>query len=215
MVVSPGNLFFHSCRSALCSVRLLSSSSPFNITSRSCRGLECAEYPNHVLEDPHSGVGKPAAVIVEPIQGEGGSIVPPVQFIPRVRQICDQHEVVMIADEVQAGFCRTGKVSFEHTQTVPDVVTMSKALGGIRSPISGIAYREKFNPLPAGQHIGAFRGNVTASSRVCSSGVHGLQASGGTCVASRRADALGVERARKRLGNSGRRVRQRAHWASS
>ena len=135
---------------------------PFNRTPDRC-GLECAEYLNHVLEDPHSGVGKPAAVIVEPIQGEGGSIVPPAQFIPRVRQICDQHEVVMIADEVQAGFCRTGKMfSFEHTQTVPDVVTMSKALGGIGLPISGIAYREKFNTLPAGQHIGTFRGNVTA-----------------------------------------------------
>lgn len=135
---------------------------PFNKVQESC-GLECAEYLNHVIDDPHSGVGRPAAVIVEPIQGEGGSIVPPEKFIPRVREICDRHEVVMIADEVQAGFCRTGKMfSFEHTQTVPDVVTMSKALGGIGLPISGIAYREKFNTLPAGQHIGTFRGNVTA-----------------------------------------------------
>jgi diaminobutyrate-2-oxoglutarate transaminase len=135
---------------------------PFNRQPENC-GLECAEYLNHVLEDPHSGVGRPAAVIVEPIQGEGGSVVPPDKFIPRVRQICDKHEVVMIADEVQAGFCRTGKMfSFEHTETIPDVVTMSKALGGIGLPISGIAYRERFNQMPAGQHIGTFRGNVTA-----------------------------------------------------
>jgi len=99
-----------------------------------------------VLDDPHSGIGRPAAVIVEPIQGEGGSIVPPVTFIPRVREICDKHEVVMIADEVQAGFCRTGKMfSFEHTRTIPDVITMSKALGGIGLPISGIAYQERLN----------------------------------------------------------------------
>jgi diaminobutyrate-2-oxoglutarate transaminase len=108
-------------------------------------------------------VGKPAAVIVETIQGEGGSIVPPVQFIPKVRQICDKHEVLMIADEIQSGFCRTGKMfAFEHTNTIPDVVTMSKALGGIGLPVSGIAYQEKLNVMPAGQHIGTFRGNVAA-----------------------------------------------------
>jgi diaminobutyrate-2-oxoglutarate transaminase len=135
---------------------------PFNQTPDKC-SLECAQYLDHVLEDPHSGVGKPAAIIVEPIQGEGGSIVPPAQFIPKVRQICDKHEVVMIADEVQSGFCRTGKMfAFEHTDTIPDVVTMSKALGGIGLPISGIAYQEKLNTWPVAQHIGTFRGNVTA-----------------------------------------------------
>lgn len=135
---------------------------PFNKKPDSCQ-MECVQYLNHVLEDPLSGVGKPAAVIVEPIQGEGGTIVPPEQFIPEIRKACDKHEIVMIADEVQAGFCRTGKMfAFEHTGTVPDVVTMSKALGGIGFPISGIAYQEKLNTLPAGQHIGTFRGNVAA-----------------------------------------------------
>jgi diaminobutyrate-2-oxoglutarate transaminase len=135
---------------------------PFNKSPDKCN-LECAQYLDHVLEDPHSGVGKPAAIIVEPIQGEGGSIVPPAQFLPKVRQICDKHEVVMIADEVQAGFCRTGKMfAFEHTDTIPDVVTMSKALGGIGLPLSGIAYQERLNTWPAAQHIGTFRGNVVA-----------------------------------------------------
>jgi len=135
---------------------------PFNQTPDKC-SLECAQYLDHVLEDPHSGVAKPAAIIVEPIQGEGGSIVPPPQFLPKVRQICDKHEAVMIADEVQVGFCRTGKMfAFEHTDTIPDVVTMSKALGGIGLPISGIAYREKLNTWSGGQHIGTFRGNVVA-----------------------------------------------------
>jgi diaminobutyrate-2-oxoglutarate transaminase len=125
--------------------------------------LECAEYLDHVLEDPHSGVGMPAAVIVEAIQGEGGSIVPPEGFIARVREICDRHGVLLIADEVQAGFCRTGKMfSFEHSGTVPDIVTMSKALGGIGLPISGIAYKEELDSWPPGKHIGTFRGNVCA-----------------------------------------------------
>lgn len=135
---------------------------PFKESPDRC-DLECAQYLEHVLDDPHSGVATPAAVVVEPIQGEGGTIVPPDGFVPAVRKICDEHDVVMIADEVQAGFCRTGKMfSFEHTGTVPDVVVMSKALGGIGLPISGIAYKEKLNTWPAGAHIGTFRGNVLA-----------------------------------------------------
>jgi diaminobutyrate-2-oxoglutarate transaminase len=135
---------------------------PFQKTADSC-AVECARYLEHVLDDPHSGVSQPAAVIVEPIQGEGGTIVPPDSFLPAVRQICDRHGVLLIGDEIQAGFCRTGKMfSFEHTNTVPDIVTMSKALGGIGLPISAIAYMEKLNTWPAGKVIGTFRGHVLA-----------------------------------------------------
>ncbi|HSJ54455.1 MAG TPA: aspartate aminotransferase family protein, partial [Anaerolineae bacterium] len=126
-------------------------------------GLECAKYVEHVLEDPHSGVTKPAAIIVEPVQGEGGSIAPPVEFMQSLRRSCDRHGVLLIADEIQAGFCRTGKMfSFQHSGIVPDIVTMSKALGGVGMPISGIAYREEWNTWPPGKHIGTFRGNQVA-----------------------------------------------------
>jgi diaminobutyrate-2-oxoglutarate transaminase len=125
--------------------------------------LDCAKYLEHILEDPHSGVGKPAAVIVEAIQGEGGSIIPPDQFIPKIREICSKHEVIMIVDEIQTGLCRTGKMfAFEHTSILPDIVTMSKALGGVGFPISCIAYREKLDTWPTGKHIGTFRGHVIA-----------------------------------------------------
>jgi diaminobutyrate-2-oxoglutarate transaminase len=125
--------------------------------------LECAKYLEHVLEDPHSGVGKPAAIIVEAIQGEGGSIVPPDGFIPKVREICDSYDVLLILDEIQAGFCRTGKMfSFEHTGTVPDIMTMSKALGGLGFPISCIAFKKNLDTWTPGKHIGTFRGNVMA-----------------------------------------------------
>jgi len=125
--------------------------------------LDCAKYLNHVLEDSHSGVGKPAAVIVEAIQGEGGSIVPPDQFMPRIREICSRHDILMIVDEIQAGFCRTGKMfAFEHTSALPDIMTMSKALGGVGFPISCIAYKEELDVWPEGKHIGTFRGNVIA-----------------------------------------------------
>jgi diaminobutyrate-2-oxoglutarate transaminase len=125
--------------------------------------LDCAKYLEHVLEDPHSGVGKPAAIIVEAIQGEGGSIVPPDGFIPKVREICDRYEVLLILDEIQAGFCRTGKMfSFEHTGTVPDILTLSKALGGLGFPISCVAFKEDLDTWTPGKHIGTFRGNVIA-----------------------------------------------------
>lgn len=123
----------------------------------------CAQYLEHMIEDPHSGVSKPAAVIVEAIQGEGGSIVPDEDFLPKVREICDKHDVLLIVDEIQAGFCRTGKMfSFNHFNVVPDIITMSKALGGIGFPIAGIAYKEKLDTWSPGKHIGTFRGNVVA-----------------------------------------------------
>lgn len=81
----------------------------------------------------------------------------------KVREICDEHEVLLIADEIQAGFCRTGEMfSFQHSEITPDIMTMSKALGGIGLPISGIAYREQLDTYPPGKHIGTFRGNVAA-----------------------------------------------------
>jgi len=123
----------------------------------------CARYLDHIFEDSHSGVGKPAAVIVESIQGEGGSIVPPEGWIPKIREICDKYDVLMIDDEIQAGFCRTGKIfACEHTNTIPDIMTMSKALGGVGFPISCVAYKEKLDTFPPGKHIGTFRGNVIA-----------------------------------------------------
>jgi len=134
----------------------------FGLPRETC-DLQCAKHLDHVLDDPHSGIGTPAAVIVEPIQGEGGSIVPPPEFLPKVREICDRHQVPLIADEIQAGFCRTGKMfAIEHTGTVPDIMTMSKALGGLGLPISAIAYRENLNTWGPGAHIGTFRGNQIA-----------------------------------------------------
>jgi len=134
--------------------------------------LECAKYLDYVLSDPHSGVGKPAAVIIEAIQGEGGSIVPPNEYLTRIREICDKHSVLMIDDEIQAGFCRTGKMfAFDHSGAIPDIITMSKALGGVGLPISAIAYKEELNTLPKGKHIGTFRSNALS----CAAGAAALE----------------------------------------
>jgi diaminobutyrate-2-oxoglutarate transaminase len=135
---------------------------PFNREPETC-DLECGKFLEHVVEDSHSGVGKPAAILVEAIQGEGGSIVPDKRFMPKIREICDKYHIILIVDEIQAGFCRTGKMfSCEHTGTVPDIMTMSKALGGVGFPISAMAYREKLDTWPPGKHIGTFRGNMIA-----------------------------------------------------
>ncbi len=134
----------------------------FNKNPESCE-LECLKYLEHVLEDPHSGVGKPAAIIVEAIQGEGGSIVPPEPFITGIRDVCSRHDIVMIVDEIQAGLCRTGKMfAFEHSGIEPDIITLSKGLGGLGFPISCIVYKEELDKWPPGKHIGTFRGNVIA-----------------------------------------------------
>jgi len=125
--------------------------------------LQAAENLDRVLSDSHSGYLKPAAVILESVQGEGGTIIPTTRFMKRVREICDKHDVLMICDEIQSGLGRTGKMfAFEHFGIVPDIITMSKALGGVGFPISAIAYKEKLDTWPAGKTIGTFRGNMIA-----------------------------------------------------
>ncbi|MDR1894969.1 MAG: aspartate aminotransferase family protein [Spirochaetales bacterium] len=125
--------------------------------------LYAARWLDRVLRDSHSGVSKPAAVIIEAVQGEGGTIAPPPRFLQNIRRITQEHDVLLICDEIQCGLGRTGRMfAFEHSQIVPDIVTLSKALGGLGFPISAIAYREELNTLPPGKSIGTFRGNMTA-----------------------------------------------------
>ena len=94
-------------------------------------GLRCAEYLRLLFDNPNSGVVDPAAVILEPIQGEGGSVIPPDDYLPRLREITEEHRVPLILDEIQAGMGRTGKMwSCEHTGTTPDIMTISKGTAG-------------------------------------------------------------------------------------
>lgn len=125
-------------------------------------GLRCADYVKHVVEDKYSGVIKPAAIIVEPIQGEGGIIVPPDDWLPAIKKICEKNNIVLIADEIQAGMGRTGKMwSCEHSGVTPDVMTMAKAIGGIGFPLAAIAFNEKLDTWSSGAHLGTFRGHLT------------------------------------------------------
>jgi putrescine aminotransferase len=107
-----------------------------------------------------------AAVIVEPIQGEGGIIVPPDSYLPAVREICDKTGAMLICDEVQTGLGRTGKMfAVEHAGVVPDILTTAKALGGGVMPIGAFTARpkvwDKYITSPF-LHTSTFGGNPLA-----------------------------------------------------
>jgi putrescine aminotransferase len=107
-----------------------------------------------------------AAVIVEPIQGEGGVIVPPVGYLKTLRDICDRREVLLIVDEIQTGMGRTGKMfAVEHEGVVPDILCLAKALGGGVMPIGAIVATPKlwqcFIEAPF-LHASTFGGNPLA-----------------------------------------------------
>lgn len=105
------------------------------------------------------------AVLLEPIQGEAGIIVPPADFLPEVRRLCTEHNVLMIADEIQSGLGRTGRTfACDHWDVVPDVYLLGKALGGGVVPLSAVvADRDVLGVLHPGEHGSTFGGNPLAA----------------------------------------------------
>ncbi len=104
-----------------------------------------------------------AAIVIEPVQGEGGFIPAPKPYLQAIRKICDEHGIIMVADEVQAGFGRTGKLfSIEHSGVVPDLITIAKSMGS-GMPISGVVGRAELldAPHPGGMG-GTYSGNPVA-----------------------------------------------------
>jgi len=103
-----------------------------------------------------------AAIIVEPIQGEGGYVVPDADFFPELRRICDEHGILLVVDEVQSGVGRTGKMwAIEHTGVVPDMICMAKAIGG-GIPLGVLLAREDLMRWHVGAHASTFGGNPVA-----------------------------------------------------
>jgi taurine---2-oxoglutarate transaminase len=95
-------------------------------------GIACVEYIDHIIEN-ESDV---AAVVVEPVVGTNGVLVPPKEYLPRLRQICDSHGVLLIADEVMTGWCRTGKwFAVDHWNVVPDILTTAKGITNAAIPL--------------------------------------------------------------------------------
>lgn len=116
-----------------------------------------------MVADRSSGYEKPAAVLVEPVQGEGGVWVAPTLFLQELRQFCDEHAITLIVDEIQSGCGRTGSFfSFERAGIVPDLVTLSKGISGFGLPMSVLLIKPEHDVWQPGQHNGTFRGNQLA-----------------------------------------------------
>ncbi len=104
-----------------------------------------------------------AAIVIEPVLGEGGYVVPPDGFLPALRELCDRDGILLVADEIQCGFGRTGKLfAIEYTQVVPDILVMAKGLGS-GMPIAALAARkELMDRWIPGSHGGTYGGNAVA-----------------------------------------------------
>ena len=126
-------------------------------------GLKAAcNFFERTLKDPESGITKPACVILEPIQGEGGVIPAPVEFLQTVRRVTKELGIPLIVDEIQCGMGRSGKLfAFEYADIVPDVLLLSKAIGGSQ-PMAVVVYKKELDKWTAGAHAGTFRGNQLA-----------------------------------------------------
>lgn len=113
-----------------------------------------------LLSDPSSGVDKPAAVIVEVVQGEGGLNAASAEWMRKLEKLCRKHEMLLIVDDIQAGCGRTGTFfSFEEMGIKPDIITLSKSLSGFGLPFAVVVIRKDLDQWEPGEHNGTFRGN--------------------------------------------------------
>jgi diaminobutyrate-2-oxoglutarate transaminase len=126
-------------------------------------GFDALAYLEMLLVDGHSGVDLPAAVILETIQAEGGIYVASPEFLRGLRELCTQHGIVMIVDDIQVGCGRTGPFfSFTSADVVPDLVTLSKSISGYGLPMAVLLIRDGFDIWKPAEHTGTFRGNQLA-----------------------------------------------------
>lgn len=117
----------------------------------------------HALEDSGSGVDRPAAVIVETVQGEGGLRAARASWLQGLADLCRQHGILLIVDDVQAGCGRTGTFfSFEEAGITPDIVCLSKSISGFGLPLSLTLFKPELDIWKPGEHNGTFRGHNPA-----------------------------------------------------
>ncbi len=135
---------------------------PFGLSYPSC-GTACADY----LEDfftANVAAESTAAVIAEPIQGEGGFVTPPPEYFPKLQSICRKYGIALIIDEVQTGAGRTGKMfAIDHWGIAPDIITLAKSLGG-GLPLSAVIGRKEMMDKP---HVGGLGGTYAGNPIAC------------------------------------------------
>jgi diaminobutyrate-2-oxoglutarate transaminase len=135
---------------------------PLELDRDSC-ATNCVTLLERALRDPNGGIVRPAAVLLELVQGEGGVVAADLDFVRRLRILTRELDVPLIVDEVQTGCGRTGTwFAFEQYDIEPDVIVASKALSGIGQPVSIIMYDERLDVWAPGAHTGTFRGNQVA-----------------------------------------------------
>ena len=127
----------------------------------------CLDYITNVVFKTEVSPEEVAAIFVEPVQGEGGYVVPPKDFLKGLREICTKYGILYVDDEVQAGCFRTGRfLATEHFGVEPDVVCLAKALGG-GLPLGAIVCKADFMTWPPGSHASTFGGNMLS----CAAGI--------------------------------------------
>ena len=116
-------------------------------------------YLKEILNDDHSGIEKPSAIILETVQAEGGIYAFSVEFLKDLRKLCDEEDILLIVDDIQVGCARTGNFfSFERAGIVPDIVVLSKSIGGYGLPLSVVLVKPELDIFNPGEHNGTFRG---------------------------------------------------------
>ena len=134
---------------------------PYNLTYDSC-GIYCAEAIERILCNSLMSPDEIAAIFVEPIQGEGGYIVPPPQFHKKLREFTDKHNILLVLDEIQSGMGRTGKfLAIENFNVEPDVVLLAKGLAS-GLPLGAVISKKEFMTWKSGTHGSTFGGNPIA-----------------------------------------------------
>ena len=122
--------------------------------------LDSIAYLKWVLEDDHSGIDKPAAIVLETLQAEGGINIASVEWLQEVRKICTENNIIMIVDDIQVGNGRTGTFfSFERANIQPDMVVLSKSISGFGTPMAILLMRPELDIFRPAEHNGTFRGN--------------------------------------------------------
>jgi 4-aminobutyrate aminotransferase len=130
----------------------------YNLTYPSCN-LACVDYIEEMLFARSTPPEEVAAIFVEPIQGEGGYIVPPDGWLAKLRILCDKYDILLVADEVQSGIGRTGKMfAVEHWGVEPDIICLAKALGS-GMPISAMIAHDEVMSWSPGAHGSTYGGN--------------------------------------------------------
>lgn len=121
------------------------------------------KYMEMLLTDDHSAVSKPAAIIIETIQAEGGIWAFDTDYLKGLRNLCDRFNILLIVDDIQVGCFRSGTFfSFERADIVPDMVVLSKSIGGYGLPFALTLFKPELDVFSPGEHNGTFRGNQLA-----------------------------------------------------